>query len=156
MLAFVRSLICRAIGALPLRRSNHEPVPRARRERQATPALPPAQARSTRGGIHFPALSPAECFLYPASSLPDAVLVLHQREPNESISRAPEPDARRNGDLAFAQQEFGELERASLGVFGRDLGPHEHRRFGRGDVPAGAREAFDQRVATRSIDIAKY
>src|ERR1051325_9009030 len=73
--------------------------------------------------------SSAQRLLDSARRLTDAMLVLDQREANELVARAPEARARRYRDLALAQQQLRELNRAELLVFVRDLGPHEHRRL---------------------------
>jgi hypothetical protein len=89
------------------------------------------------------------------SALPDfiaprllgAVLVLDQGEADMLVAILAEADARRHRDLRFLEQIFAELHRAHFLRRLGNFGPDKHRPLGSRNMPAGAVEAVEQRVA---------
>src|SRR4029453_10821709 len=75
-----------------------------------------------------------------AHGLPRSMLVLDERHPDEVVAVLSEADPRRHRHLRLLQQELRELDGAHRLPRIRDLGPDEHRRPRRADVPAGALE----------------
>src|SRR5919197_5245575 len=75
-----------------------------------------------------------------ADRLPDAVLVLDEREADVSIAAGAEADARADRDVRLADQLERELERAEAAVRLRNRRPDEHRPPRPRHLPAHARE----------------
>src|SRR2546425_1387197 len=147
----------RAMSARCVRRTFTTPVPIVPK-----PSSPTWTASATAAGSDLSGARPCprglECS---AERPPDAahglagtVLVLDQREPHVVVAVLAEADAGRHGDLRLPEQKLRELERAH-GLEGvRDLGPHEHGGARLRHVPARAREALAQEIATTAIGLA--
>ena len=71
-----------------------------------------------------------------------------------AVAAVAEADAGAYRHISLAGQLQRELERAELTEPLRDRRPDEHRAERRLDVPAGAAEAADQRVAAPAVDLA--
>src|SRR3954470_9724612 len=82
-----------------------------------------------------------------ARGLPDPLLVLDQRDTYVIVAVFAESDARRHRKVRLLDQQLGELEGAEATKFFRDRRPGEHGGARRRNRPAGAGEAFDQRIA---------
>src|SRR5665648_847214 len=83
--------------------------------------------------------------------LADAVLVLDQRDTNETLAVFPKAQPRRDGDARLLDEQFGELDRAHrLERLGHRR-PGKHRRRWRGDVESGAPEALYETVGAALV-----
>src|SRR5207244_8230801 len=87
-----------------------------------------------------------------AYRLPDAVLVLDEREADVALPALAEAGARADGDERVARQEQRELVGAESRVRLGDRRPDEHRPLGRLDVPADPREPRAERVPAARVD----
>ena len=67
-----------------------------------------------------------------------------------------EADAGRNRHLRFLKQVFGELDGAHLFCRRGNFRPNEHRALGLGNVPTGAIQSLDQRIAPLLIKRADF
>ncbi len=63
-----------------------------------------------------------------ARGLPDALLILDQRDANILVAMLAEADARRNGHIGLLDQKFGEFDRAHAAERLRQFRPGKHRR----------------------------
>src|SRR5439155_13772250 len=89
-----------------------------------------------------------------AGRLPDALLVLDQREAHVPVTAVTEPDPGADRDARLAREPQRELQRPLVAVRLRDRRPDEHRPARRLDVPAGERQSVAERVAPASVDVA--
>src|SRR5207244_8065548 len=88
-----------------------------------------------------------------ARRLGDPLLVLDEREAHVAVAAVTESDPRADRDLGLARQAQGELEGTESAEGLGDRSPDEHRPARRLDLPAGAGEAADQRVAPLPVDV---
>src|SRR5215470_3140646 len=107
----------------------------ARADREPAGALPPAEG------------------LEAAQGLPDALLVLDEREAHVPVTVLAEADPRRDRHLALLDEQLGELQRAHAAELLGDGRPHEHRALGLGDAPADLVEAVYQHVAALAVQL---
>src|SRR5713226_5742926 len=89
-----------------------------------------------------------------ARRLPDPLLVLDEREAHEALTALAEADARTDRDRGLLGEPQREGERALVAEPLRDRRPDEHRPARRVDLPAGAGEPGDERIAAGAVDLA--
>src|SRR5882762_1422421 len=82
-----------------------------------------------------------------ARRLPQAMLVLDERDPHVVVAIVAEADAGGDRDLRLLEQALGELDRAELAVELRDLRPDVHRGLRFVDPPAGVVQRLHHHVA---------
>src|SRR3989475_313653 len=85
--------------------------------------------------------------LQAAQRLTDALLVFHQREPDEPLAVLTEADPGRDGDLRLLDQELREFQRAHAPEILRNRRPDEHGALRLLDRPAELVQPIDQDVA---------
>src|SRR6476646_6065199 len=145
----------RASGVEKSTRGSVLPVASAASTSQSC-TLNPSRCEFVAGTLAGPGpdRKPVEPAPQAAHGLADALLVLDQSEADEALAAGAEAVARRDGDLAVADQRRCEPERAELAVRLGDRRPYEHRPARAGDVPADALEPVAERVAARLVDLA--
>ncbi len=87
-----------------------------------------------------------------ACSLPDALLVLHQRDAHVAFAALAEAGAGRDRDLGLLDQEGRKIDAAKACERLGDRRPGEHGRARRRYLPAGTAEGLHQYIAAALVD----